>query len=159
MQLNLALLLRFLVYFHLDFNQSLKHIYSTNHSLLSLFHALTSLLWLFDLASGLSSHLHFRISSTTIPFTYITAYLCTQCLRLSLHKITMVGFCGHFKSPSLISQHHFIIRTLLSLYVSFIPSSCEAIIIIIIIILRNNMEQPHRATARTATSSGHSRHW
>ena len=34
--------------------------YSINHSLLSLFHALTSPLWHFDLASGLSFHLHFR---------------------------------------------------------------------------------------------------
>ena len=56
MQFNLALL-RFLVYPHHNFNQSLKLIYSINHSLLSLFHAL---LWLFDLASGLSSYLHFR---------------------------------------------------------------------------------------------------
>ena len=60
LQFNLALLLRFLVYLHLNFTLSLNLIYSINHFLLSLFHALTSLLWLFDLASGLSSHCHFR---------------------------------------------------------------------------------------------------
>jgi len=55
-----SILLRFLVYLHLNFTQSLKLIYSINHSLLSVFHALKSLLWLFDLASALSFHFHFR---------------------------------------------------------------------------------------------------
>jgi hypothetical protein len=43
------------------FHVYLKLVYSINHSLLGLFYALTSLLWLFDLASGLSSHRHFQI--------------------------------------------------------------------------------------------------
>jgi hypothetical protein len=60
MQFNLTLLLCFVVYLHLNFALSLKLIYSINYSLHSLFHALTSLLWLFDLAPGLSFHLHFR---------------------------------------------------------------------------------------------------
>ena len=79
MQFNLALLLRFLVYLHLNFILSLKLIYSINHSLLSLFHALTSLLWLFDLASGLSSHLHFRsiVHNHFIHLLYgLLMYLC-----------------------------------------------------------------------------------
>ena len=42
-------LLRFLIYIYPDLNStlSLKLAYSTNHFLLSLVHALTSLLWLF----------------------------------------------------------------------------------------------------------------
>jgi hypothetical protein len=109
MQFNLALLLRFLVYLHLNFVLSLKLKYSINHSLLSLFHALTSLLkqstWLPD------SHLTFIfvVSSTTISFTCFVAYLCTQCLRIGLHQITKVSFCRHFKSPhsfhSITSSH------------------------------------------------------
>jgi len=43
---NLALLLPFLIYPHLNFTPSLKLLYSTNHFLLSLFHTLTSFLWL-----------------------------------------------------------------------------------------------------------------
>ena len=100
MQFNLTPLLCFLVYFHPNSTLCLKLIYSINHSLLSLFHALTSLLWLFDLASGLSSHFHFRSivhKFTTISFICFTAYLCTQSLRMSLHQVTMVGFYRHFK--------------------------------------------------------------
>jgi len=59
-QFNLVLLLGFLVYLHLNITLCLKLIYSLNHSLLSVFHALTSLLWLFGLASGLSSRFHLR---------------------------------------------------------------------------------------------------
>jgi hypothetical protein len=99
MQFNLAILFRLLVYLHLNFTLSLELIYSINHSLLSLFHALThfsgSLTWLPN------SHLTFIfvVSSTTISFTRFTAYSCTQCLRISLHQITIVGYCTLFKSP------------------------------------------------------------
>ena len=66
-------LLRFVIYPHHNFTPSLKLTYSTNHFLISLFHALTSLLrWLFDLASGLPSHIHFRciIHNHFIPLLY-----------------------------------------------------------------------------------------
>jgi len=52
-----------------QFHSKLKtHLaYSINHSLgLSLFHALTSLLWLFYQASGLSSHIHFHFHSPAL---------------------------------------------------------------------------------------------
>jgi len=45
-QFNLALLLPLLIYPHLNFTPILKLIYSTNDFLLSLFHTLTSFLWL-----------------------------------------------------------------------------------------------------------------
>jgi len=60
-----------------QFHPSLKLISSTNHFLLSLFHALTSLLWLFwpVMASGLPSHFRYRCkSSSTISFTCFAAY-------------------------------------------------------------------------------------
>ena len=96
-----SILLRFSVYLQLNFIPSLKLIFSTNHSLLGLFHALTSLLWLFDLASGLSSHLRFSYYRPQ-PFIHLHYGLYSyvlMCLRISLHQITMVGFCRHFKSP------------------------------------------------------------
>ena len=110
-QFNLALLLRLVAYLDLNFTLSLKLIYFINHSLLGLFHALTSLLWLFDLASGLSSHLHFRsiVHNHGISFTCFTAYLCTQYLRISLNQFTLIGFCRHLVSPhafhSITSSH------------------------------------------------------
>jgi len=57
---NFTLLLHSLIYPHHTFTPGLQLISSTNHLLLSLFHALTSFLWLYDLFSRLPSHIHCR---------------------------------------------------------------------------------------------------
>jgi len=135
---NLALLLPFLIYPHLNVNPSLKLIYSTNHFLLSLFHTLTSFSGSLNLAAGFPSHIHSRciIHNHFIHLLYGLYYnVHMQCLGISLHQPTMVGFCRHYKSPH---SFHWITSLLvhnLSLYLTFISCSCEAIIIIIVIII------------------------
>jgi len=75
------------------------------------------------------------VSPITISFTCFSAY--TQFLGISLNQSTLVGSCRHFKSPH---SFYLIISLLvhnLSLYLSFISSSCEAIIIIIIFMVHH----------------------
>ena len=124
-------LLRCLIFPHLNFIPSLKLTYSTNHFLLSLFHALTSRLWLFWPG--------FRTSISHSFSLYHPRPFHSHALR-SILLFTMSGNKPN-KPPSIYFWlafagtlnllTHFIVSPLmyiLSLYISFISLSCEAVI-------------------------------
>jgi len=98
---NLAILLYFVIYPHLNyFSPNLKLISSTDHFLLSLFHALTTILSMALLTWLPDFHLTFLSSVIFTCFTVV--YSSTQCLGISLHQSAyrpIVGFCRHFKPP------------------------------------------------------------
>jgi len=104
------LLLYFLIYPNLNFTPSLKFSSSTNHFLLSLFHALASLLWLFLPGFRTSlSHSFSLYHPQPIHPPAFTAYSSVQCLGI----IYLYGWLLHsFKSP------HYYMRQLLLLLLS-----------------------------------------
>ena len=94
---------------------------------------LTSFLWLFELASGLSSRLYF-CSIVHNHFIHLLHGLLMYTVSENKPPSKYYGWLPQaLKITSLSSQYQFITYTLSSLYISFIPSSCKAIIIITII--------------------------
>jgi len=125
------------IYPLLNFTPSLKLIYSTNHFLLSLFHTLMSFLWLswpglwFSISHSFSLYHPQPLHSPALrPILMYT---------VSGNKPPSIYYgwlCRHFKSPYSFHWFTSLLVHNLSLYLSFISSSCEAIIIVIIIIQR-----------------------
>ena len=108
--------------------------YSTNHFLLSRFHALTSLLWLFWPGFRTSISHSFSLYHPR-PFIHphygLLLFTVSGNKPPSIYLYIWLAFAG-----TLNLLTHFIVSLLLvhilSLYISFISLSCEAIIIIII---------------------------